>query len=148
MALSLQVAARWAFAGVATSWTQRPVTGQGTFVDGAAVVIVVLMATFTVADLDWVALRERAVELRTLRAIGWSGPGLARLISWNAVWPGLSGGLIAGGVDLLIGLPAVGAAPARLIALVALAAASGMALSLIASGLSTYSAVRGETSKN
>jgi hypothetical protein len=148
VALSLQVAARWAFAGVATSWTQRPVTGPGTFVDGAAVVIVVLMATFTVADLDWVALRERAVEVRTLRAIGWSGPGLARLISWNAVWPGLSGGLIAGGVDLVIGLPAVGAAPARLIALVALAAASGIVLSLMASGLSTYSAVREETSKN
>ena len=78
-ALSLQVAARWAFAGAATSWTQRPVTGQGTLVDGAAVLIVVLMATFTVADLDWVALRERAVEVRTLRAIGWSALDLARL---------------------------------------------------------------------
>jgi ABC-type glutathione transport system ATPase component len=58
VALSLEVAARWAFAGAATSWTQRPVTGQGTLVDGAAVLIVVLMATFTVADLDWVALRQ------------------------------------------------------------------------------------------
>lgn len=148
VALSLQVAARWAFTGAATSWTQRPVTGQATLVDGAAVLIVVLMATFTVADLDWVALRERAVEVRTLRAIGWSAPGLARLTSRNAVWPGLSGGLIAGGADLLIGLPATGAAPLRLIALVALTAASGIALSLIASGLSTYSAVREETSNN
>jgi hypothetical protein len=148
VALSLQAAARWAFAGAATSWTQRPVSGQGTLVDGAAVLIVVLMATFTVADLDWVALRERAVEVRTLGAIGWSTMDLARLTSRNAVWPGLSGGLIAGGTDLLVGLPASGAAPLRLIALVVLAAAAGIALSLLANGLSTYSAIRAEASNN
>jgi hypothetical protein len=48
----------------------------------------------------------------------------------------------------LICLPAAGAAPLRLIALVALAAASGVALSLVANGLSIYSTVREETSKN
>ena len=148
VAFSLQVAARWAFAGEATSWTQRPVTAQGMLVDGTAVLIVVLMATFTVADLDWVALRERAVEVRTLRAIGWSALDLARLTARNAVWAGLAGGLIAGGTDLLVGLPASGAAPLRLIALVALAAASGVALSLLASGLSTYSVIRAEASNN
>jgi putative ABC transport system permease protein len=148
LAFSLKVAARWAFAGAATSWTQRPVTGQGTLVDGAAVLIVVLMATFTVADLDWVALRERAVEVRTLRAIGWSALDLTRLTVRNAVWPGLYGGLIAGGTDLLVGLPASGAAPLRLIALVVLATASGIALSLLANGLSTYSVIRAEASNN
>ena len=148
VALSLQVAARWAFAGAATSWTQRPVTWQGTLVDGAAVLIVVLMATFTVADLDWVALRERAVEVRTLRAIGWSVLDLAGLTLRNAVWPGLCGGLIAGGADLLVGLPASGAAPLRLIVLVVLAAASGTALSLLANGLSAYSVIRAEASNN
>lgn len=148
VAFSLQVAARWAFAGAATSWTQRPLTGPGTFVDGAAVLVVVLMATFTIADLDWVALRERAVEVRTLRGIGWSALDLARLTSRNAVWPGLTGGLIAGGTDLLVGLPANGAAPLRLIALVVLAAASGIALSLLANGLSTYSVIRAEASNN
>jgi hypothetical protein len=148
VALSLEVAARWAFAGAATSWAQRPVTGLSAFVDGAAVLIVVLMATFTAADLDLVALRERAVEVRTLRAIGWSGLDLAMITLRNAVRPGLSGGLIAGGADLLAGLPASGAAPLRLAALVALAAASGIALSLVASGLSMYSLLRTEASKN
>jgi putative ABC transport system permease protein len=148
VALSLQVAARWAFAGAATSWAQRPVTGPGAFVDGAAVLIVVLMATFTAADLDLVALRERAVEVRTLRAIGWSALDLTTITARNAVWPGLAGGLIAGGADLLAGLPASGAAPLRLTALVALAAASGIALSLVANGLSTYSLLRTEASKN
>jgi ABC-type antimicrobial peptide transport system permease subunit len=104
------------------------------------------MATFTVADLDWVALRERAVEVRTLRAIGWSAADLARLSLRNAVWPGLLGGLVAGGTDLLVGLPASGAAPLRLTALVVLAAASGIALSLLASGLCAYSVMRKEAS--
>lgn len=148
VALSLGVAARWAFAGAATSWAQRPVTGLGALVDGAAVLIVVLMATFTVADLDLVALRERAAEVRTLRAIGWSALNLATITLRNAVGPGLSGGLIAGGADLLAGLPASGAAPPRLTALVALAAASGIALSLLANGLSTYSLLRTEASNN
>jgi hypothetical protein len=148
VALSLQVAAQWAFTGAATSWTQRPVSAPGTLVDGAAVLVIAAMATFTVADLNWVALRERAAELRTLRAIGWSAPDLARLTLRNALWPGLLGGLIAGGIDLLVGLPASGAAPLRLIALVAVAAASGVALSLLASGLSAYSVIRAEASNN
>jgi putative ABC transport system permease protein len=148
VALSLQLAARWAFAGAATSWTQRPVTGQGILVDGAAVLVVVLMATFTVADLDWVAVRERAVELRTLRAIGWSALDLSRLTLRNAAWAGLAGGLAAGGADLLFGLPASGAAPARLFALVAIATGTGVALSVLANGLSTYSMIRAETSNS
>jgi hypothetical protein len=148
VALSLQVAARWAFAGAATSWTQRPVTGQVALVDGAAVLIVVLMATFTVADLDWVALGERAVEVRTLRGIGWSALDLARLTLPNAVGPGLSGGLIAAGTELVVGLPASGAAPLRLIALVLLTAASGIVLSLLANGLATFSVIHAEASNN
>jgi hypothetical protein len=147
-ALSLQLAARWAFAGADTSWTQRPVTGAGALVDGAAVLVVVAMATFTVADLDWVALREQAVELRTLRAIGWSPLDLGRLRVRNAAWPGLAGGLIAGGADLLFGLPASGASPLRLIALVVMAAVAGAALSAAANGLSAYSLFRTETSNS
>ncbi len=143
-ALSLQVTARWAFAGAATSWTQRPVSGQGALVDGAAVLIAVLMATFTLADLHWVALRDRAVEVRTLRAIGWSALDLTRLTLPHAIGSGLAGGLLAGAADLLVGLPATGAAPPRLIVLVAAAAAAGTGLSLLANGLSTYSVVRAE----
>jgi putative ABC transport system permease protein len=137
VALSLEVAARWAFAGAATPWTERPVSWQGTVVDDAAVLLVVLMATFTVADLALLTLRERAVEVRTLRAIGWSASDLARLTLQNALWPGLAGGLIAAGFVLLGGLAVAGSAPPRLVALSALAAAAGLAMSLLAASLPT-----------
>jgi putative ABC transport system permease protein len=137
VALSLEVAARWAFSGAATPWTERPVTGQGMAVDVGAVLLVVAMAAFTVADLALLSLRERAAEVSTLRAIGWSAPDLARLTLQNAVWPGLAGGLVAGGFDLLGGLAVAGSAPPRLIALSGLAAAVGVAMSLLAASLPT-----------
>jgi putative ABC transport system permease protein len=137
VALSLEVAARWVFAGPATLWTERPVTGQGLAVDVGAVLLVVAMATFTVADLALLSLRERAAEVSTLRAIGWSAPDLARLTLQNAVCPGLAGGLVAGGFDLLGGLAVAGSAPPRLIALSGLAAAVGVAMSLLAASLPT-----------
>jgi ABC-type antimicrobial peptide transport system permease subunit len=135
VALSLEVAARWAFAGAATPWTERPITGQGAVVDVVAVLLVVLMATFTVADLALLTLRERALEVSTLRAIGWSAADVARLTLQNAVWPGLAGGFIAGAFVLLGGLAVAGSAPPRLIALSALAVAVGVAMSLLAASL-------------
>jgi hypothetical protein len=137
MALTLELAALWAFRGAADPWTGRPGTWQGTVVDVAAVLLIVMMATFAVADLDWITLRERAPEVRTLRAIGWSARDLARLTLQNAVWPGLVGGLVAGAFDLMGGLAVAGSAPPRLIALTGLAAAVGVAMSLLAAGLST-----------
>jgi putative ABC transport system permease protein len=137
VALSLELAARWAFRGTAIPWTQRSVAWQGTVVDVAAVLLIVMMATFAVADLDWLTLRERAAEVRTLRAIGWSARDLARLRLWNAVWPGLAGGLVAGVLDLLGGLSVAGSASPRLIVLIALAAAVGVVMSLLAAALST-----------
>jgi hypothetical protein len=135
VALSLELAARWAFSGAATPWTERPVTWPGAAVDVVAVLLVAAMATFTVADLALLTLRERAPEVAALRAIGWSAPDLARLTLHNAVWPGLAGGLVAGGFDLVGGLAVAGSAPPRLIALSALAAAVGVAMSLLAASL-------------
>jgi hypothetical protein len=137
IALSLEAAARWAFAGAATPWTERPVSWQGTVVDVVAVLLVAAMATFTVADLALLTLRDRAAELRTLRAIGWSAWDLVRLTLQNAVWPGLAGGLVAGAFVLLGGLAVAGSAPPRLVALSVLAAAVGVALSLLAASLPT-----------
>jgi hypothetical protein len=135
VALSLGLAARWAFSGAATPWTLRPLTWQSAAVDVVAVILAVLMATFTVADLNSITLRERAVELRTLRAIGWSARDLARLTMRNALLPGLAGGLAGGAFDLLAGLPVADASPLRLIALFGLATVAGVGVSLFAVGL-------------
>ena len=147
VALSLEVAARWAFAGAATPWTERPVSWPGAVVDVVAVLLVAAMATFTVADLTLLTLRERAAEVAALRAIGWSGPDLAWLTLQNAVWPGLAGGLVAGGCDLLGGLAVAGSAPPRLITLSALAAAVGVVMSLLAASLPVIFSGSGLTAK-
>jgi len=135
-ALSLELAARWAFHGAAQSWAGRSVSWEGTVVDVAAVLVIVTMATVTVADLDWVTARERAAELRTLRAIGWSSRDVTRLTLVNAVRLGLAGGLTAAAADLLGGLAVSGSAPLRLIAVAGVAAAAGVTMSLLAAGIS------------
>jgi ABC-type antimicrobial peptide transport system permease subunit len=132
VALSLGLAARWAFSGAATPWTLRPLTWESAVVNATAVLLALLLATFTVADLNLATVREHAAELRTLRAIGWPARDLARLMLRNALLPGLAGGLAAGVFDLLAGLPVASSAPQRLIALVGLAAAAGVAMSLLA----------------
>jgi hypothetical protein len=135
-AFSLELATRWVFHGAADPWAGRSVPWQGTVVDAAAVLLIVMMATFAVADLDGLTLRERAAEVRTLRAIGWRARDLTRLALWNAIWPGLAGGLAAGTLDLLGGLVAAGTAPPQLIALAGLVAGIGVAVSLLAAALS------------
>ena len=135
-ALSLEFAARWAFGGAAQSWAARSDSPAGMVVDAAAVLIIVTMATVTVADLDLVTARERAGELRTLRAIGWSARDVTRLTLWNAVRRGLAGGLAAGMADIGAGFAVPGSAPLRLTAVVAMAAAAGIAVSLLATGIS------------
>jgi hypothetical protein len=132
VALSLGLAARWAFSGAVTPWTLRPLTSEGAVVNAAAVLLALLLAMFTVADLNSTTLREHAAELRTLRALGWRAQDLARLMTRNALLPGLAGGLAGGAFDLLAGLPVAGSAPLRLIALVGIAAAAGIAMSALA----------------
>jgi predicted lysophospholipase L1 biosynthesis ABC-type transport system permease subunit len=136
-ALSLELAVRWAFRDAVQSWAGRSISWQGTLVDVAAVLVIVTMATVTVADLDPAGLRERAAEARTLRAIGWSARDLTWLRVRRAVRLGLAGGGVAGALVLLGGQVAASAAPPRLIGVAGLAAVAGVAMSLLAAGLST-----------
>jgi putative ABC transport system permease protein len=135
-ALSLELAARWAFGGADESWAGRSVSWQGTVADVAAVLVIVTMATFLVADLDRVTVRDRSSEMRTLRAIGWSARDVARLTVGNAVWLGLAGGVAGGVFDLLGGLAVAGSAPPRLIAVAVSVSVAGVAMSLLGAGLS------------
>lgn len=135
-ALSLELAARWAAGGAAQSWAGRSASSDPAIIDIAAVLVIAVMATATVADLGLVTVRERAAELRTLRAIGWSARDVTRLTLRHAVRLGLAGGGVAGLADLAGGLAVAGSEPPRLIAVAAVAVAAGVAMSLLAWGLS------------
>jgi putative ABC transport system permease protein len=136
-ALSLELATRWAFVGTTQFWAGRPASWQGTVADVAAVLLIVTLATFMIADLDLVTVRERAGEMRTLRAIGWSARDVGRLTVWNGLRLGLAGGAAVGAFDLLGGLAVAGSAPPRLIAVACLVALAGPVMSLLGVGLST-----------
>jgi hypothetical protein len=136
LALSLELTVRWALSGAVTPWADRSVGWQPAVVDVAAFLLVAAMATFTVADLDLLTLRERAAEVRTLRAIGWRASDLTRRLLGNSVWPGLVGGVTAGLLDLLVSFAVTGAAVPRMLAITGLSVLFGVALSVLAAGLS------------
>jgi hypothetical protein len=136
-ALGEELALRWAFGGVLVgSFLGRPVSWQAGTPDVAAVVMMLAMATITIAGLDWLTAAGRAVDLRTLRAIGWPAFGAARLVAGEAARLGLAGGLTAGALDLAGSLAVVHQVPGRMLAAAAAAAGAGLVLSFAAAGLS------------
>jgi putative ABC transport system permease protein len=137
VALGLELAVRWANCGMAVGpWPSQPLSWQASTVNTGAVLVIVAMATVTVADLGWLTAGERAVELRTLRAIGWSARGVTRLMAWEAVLLGLAGGVVASALDVVGSLAVAHRTPARLLVLVATAAGIGATISLVAASLS------------
>jgi hypothetical protein len=136
LALSLELAVRWALSGALTPWSERSAGWQGTVVDVAAFLLVTVMALFTVADLDLLTRRERAAEVSTLRAIGWRASDLTRLMLGNSVWPGLAGGFAAGALDLIGSLAVPSAAAPRMLVITGLSVLFGVALSVLAAGSS------------
>ena len=135
-ALGLELAVRWAFPGAADSWAGRSASSASVIADVMAVLIIVTMVTGGLAELDWVTAGERAAEVRTLRALGWSARDVARRRFRGAVRLGLSGGLVTCVIVMLGGLAMAGAVPARLVAAGLLVALAGVAVSLLAMGLS------------
>jgi putative ABC transport system permease protein len=135
--LGAELALRWAFGGALVgSVAGRPVswlTGPG---DVSAVLALLVMATITVADVDWLAAADRAVQVRTLRALGWPASGHARLVAAEAALLGIVGGVTAGVVDVVGCLAVAHQVPGRVLTAAAVAAVAGVLLSLVAAGLS------------
>jgi putative ABC transport system permease protein len=135
--LGLELAVRWVFGGaVVGSWLGQPFSWQDDPVDLAAVLTVVTLAAVTVTDIRWFSAGEQAVELRTLRAIGWSALSVARLAAGEAVLPGLAGGAVASALDVLAIAAVVHRVPSGLLPVVGIVMATGAVTSLIASALS------------
>lgn len=66
--------------------------------DYAAVTIIIILAAAAVADVLFLNQRERAAELATLRATGWSRRSLNRLVTTEGAWIALLGSLLGGGL--------------------------------------------------
>lgn len=135
--LGLELVVRWVFGGaVVGSWFGQPFWWQDDSVDLAAVFTIVALATVTVTDIRWFGARERAVELRTLRAIGWPAHGVALLAVGEAVLLGLTAGVAASALDVVGVLAVVHAVPADLPRVVAVVVGTGVGMTLPATSLS------------
>lgn len=75
-------------------------------VDLIAVGAVLVLGIAAVADVLYLNVRERAGEIATLRATGWSTGAVIRLIAWEGVGIGLLGAL-AGTVTGLVAIAAI-----------------------------------------
>jgi putative ABC transport system permease protein len=118
-ALTLLLGIQSAFAGdVAGDVLGNAVDVQVRTADYVAVILVLLLAAGSVADVLVMNLRERSGELAALRACGWDDASLRRLVITEGVAIGVIGSLLGVGAGLgavsLLGAPlhavAVGAA--------------------------------------
>jgi hypothetical protein len=135
--LGAELALRWAFGGALVgSVAGRPVSWLAGPGDVPAVLALLVMATITVADVDWLTAADRAVEVRTLRALGWPASGQARLVAGEAALLGIVGGVTAGVLDVVGCLAVAHQVPGRVLTAAAVAAGTGLLLSLVAAGLS------------
>jgi ABC-type lipoprotein release transport system permease subunit len=101
-------------------------------VDYAAVIVMLAIGVFGVADVLYLNVRERASELATLQATGWSRGDVARLITIEGALLGLLGSVAGAGAGIALisnftSEPAGNAASLSLIALV-----TGFGLGIVA----------------
>ncbi|MGI8761341.1 MAG: FtsX-like permease family protein [Jatrophihabitantaceae bacterium] len=100
--------------------------------DYVIVGLILLLAAVALTDVLVLGMRERAVELVTLRVLGWSDRQLARLVLTEGLGIGLLGaglGAVTGaGIGLALGAPAT-----ALLTAAALSAVIGIAVAALAS---------------
>lgn len=106
--------------------------------DAAAAAATVLLAVAAVGDVLYLNIRDRARELATLRAIGWTDALLGRLITYE----GLLLGLLGATTGALLGLAGitwlVGELPQTLLLITAVVAAAGAAVACLAALIPAY----------
>lgn len=111
----------WSEKGVATRFIEA-VSGE----DLALFVLVLAAALLLVGDTAYVAVRQRAPELATLRALGWSGGRLAWLVESEMLLLGLIVGAAATVVNGILHAVGVSLAPWQL--------AGALPLAVVAAG--------------
>jgi ABC-type antimicrobial peptide transport system permease subunit len=103
---------------------------------GAAAVIIVLAAA-AIGDILYLNQRDRAGELATLNATGWSRGALSRLTTSEGLWMSLLGSIGGGALGLVITGTLASTIPPQLVLTAAATACAGLAAGLLASAGST-----------
>jgi ABC-type antimicrobial peptide transport system permease subunit len=101
-------------------------------VDYVSVALAVVLGAFSVADVLFLNLRERAPEIVTLRTTGWRESHLVRLVALEGVGIGLVGAVPGALLGLLLGM-AVGGHPVQIAGAALFAAAAGTLVATLAS---------------
>lgn len=94
--------------------------------------LIVLLAALSLADVLYLNLRERSVELMTLRTVGWSESQLGRVIAVEALALGLLGSIPGAALGLLVGAQ-LGVSAAPLAAGAGIAIGGGLLVAVLAS---------------
>jgi putative ABC transport system permease protein len=145
ISMAIGVGALTVLVGVATTFKNLIVgTLLGTAVSvqvtpsdyGAAAVIIVLAAA-AIGDILYLNQRDRAGELATLSATGWSRGALSRLTTIEGLWMSLLGSIGGAALGLAVAGQLASAIPPQLVLVAAGAAAAGLVAGLLASAGST-----------
>ncbi|WP_327011698.1 FtsX-like permease family protein [Dactylosporangium sp. NBC_01737] len=101
-------------------------------VDTIAVAATILLGVLAVADVLYLNVRDRAAELATLRATGWTSASLARLVAAEGLGIGVLGGALGAGLGVAGAAWLVGDLTAGLLATAGSAVAAGAVLATCA----------------
>lgn len=100
--------------------------------DTVAAVATVLLGAAAVADVLYLNIRDRAVELATLRAIGWTDAALGRLIGYEGLLLGVLGAVCGAALGLGGAAWLVGDLPAALVLVASVTALVGVLVTCVA----------------
>jgi putative ABC transport system permease protein len=132
-ALTLVAAATWAFRGaIVGSLLGDVVSLSVRGADAVAAAATVLLGAAAVADVLYLNIRDRAAELATLRAIGWTDAELGRLVGYEGLALGVVGATAGAAIGLAGAGWLIGDLTGPLVLVAALAAVAGALVSAVA----------------
>ncbi|HET6866767.1 MAG TPA: FtsX-like permease family protein [Solirubrobacteraceae bacterium] len=105
--------------------------------DYAAAAVIIVLAAAAIGDILYLNQRDRAGELATLSATGWSRGALSRLTTSEGLWMSLLGSIGGGALGLVITGTLASTIPPQLVLIAAATATAGLAAGLLASAGST-----------
>ncbi|MEU4556295.1 FtsX-like permease family protein [Micromonospora violae] len=132
-ALTLVSAAAYAFRGaIVGNLLGDTVSLNVRGADTLAAVVTVVLGAGAVADVLYLNVRDRAAELSTLRAVGWTDTELSRLVGYEGLLIGTLGAVAGAGLGLAGAAWLVGGLPTALIMVAAAVALGGVLLTCLA----------------